>query len=515
MFEIDVGVPSRRPSVLAVDDEPGILSALKRMFRKEEIDLFTAGSGPEALAFLAENEVDCVISDMRMPEMDGAQLLEQVRNLAPQTVRILLTGHADTASTIAAINQGQVSRYVHKPWNDNELVLVVREGLQTKWLAQERDRLQELTRTQKEELARLNAELEDRVRARTAELAQTNSFLELAHKDLRTTFVNAVKSFSTLIELRSPAIAGHGKRVADLARAIAARLGLSPSDQQDILFAALLHDIGKIGLADADLDRSWAQLDLPARKRLQSHPHKGAAALMGLAELKHAASFIKAHHERWDGTGYPLGLEGEEIPVGARIIAICEDFDELQLGLLTGARATAEQARGVVARGAGKRYDPRLIELFEAVLDDPSWASDRGRFVTTDQLRPGMQLARDLHAANGVLLLAAGFKLDDTMIRQLRDFEATERKTMQVAVLDAQAQAALAGLAQAPEAAPGVAAHAEHAAPPPRPGAAPEQPAPAEPAVGTLPPEQQAELIRKALERDVREARPIVPGRDD
>ncbi|WP_085317385.1 HD domain-containing phosphohydrolase [Derxia lacustris] len=439
LFDLDLGPgETRRPSVLVVDDEPSILSALRRMFRKEDIDVFTAGSGAEALELLAGQPVDCVISDMRMPEMDGAQLLEQVRNLAPQTVRILLTGHADTASTIAAINRGQVSRYVHKPWNDNELVLVVREGLQTKWLAEERERLEELTRAQKEELTRLNAELEDRVKARTSELAQTNSFLELAHKDLRTTFLNAVRSFSTLIELRSPAIAGHGKRVADLARAMATKLGLSPSDQQDIVFGALLHDIGKIGMADADLEHSWAKLDLPARKRLQSHPHKGAAALMGLAELKNAATYIKAHHERWDGAGFPLGLAGEEVPVGARIIAICEDFDELQIGLLTGSKMTAAQAREVVLRGSDKRYDPKLIEIFEAVLDDPNWSSERGRFVGTEALRPGMVLGRDLHAASGVLLLAAGFKLDEPMIRQLREFELAEKKPLAVAVMDAQ-----------------------------------------------------------------------------
>jgi len=436
MFEIDDTAETRRPSVLVVDDEPSILAALKRMFRKENIDAHVANSGAEALAFLDGNTVDCVISDMRMPEMDGAQLLEQVRLRAPQTVRILLTGHADTASTIAAINRGQVSRYVNKPWDDHELVLAVRESLQVKWLSEDRDRLEALTRAQKEELGQLNAELEQRVAARTSELAQTNSFLEMAHKDLRGTFLNAVRSFSTLIELRSPTIAGHGKRVADLARAMATKLGLSPSDQQDIVFAALLHDIGKIGLADADLNLAWSKLDVPARRRLQSHPHKGAAALMGLTELAHAAAYIKAHHERWDGAGFPQGLAGEDIPVGARIIGICEDFDELQLGLLTGGRMTAEQAREVVLRGSDKRYDPKLIEIFEAVLDDPEWTSDRGRFIGSEALRPGMVLARDLHAASGMLLLAAGRKLDEVLIRQLREFESTEKKTLAVAVVE-------------------------------------------------------------------------------
>lgn len=164
--------------ILCVDDEPSILSALKRVFRPHGYEVLTAGSGAEGLALLAQNPVDLVISDMRMPQMDGAQFLEQVFAYWPQTQRILLTGYADANATVAAINLGHIWRYVAKPWNDAELVAAVQQALAHSRLARENAALVALTQRQNEELRQLNAGLEEKVAARTAELRQTFAMLE-------------------------------------------------------------------------------------------------------------------------------------------------------------------------------------------------------------------------------------------------------------------------------------------------------------------------------------------------
>ncbi|MDZ4162763.1 MAG: response regulator, partial [Burkholderiales bacterium] len=189
-------------TLLLVDDEPSILSALRRLLRPTGYTVLTATSGAEGLALLTTQEVALVVSDMRMPGMDGAQFLEQVRAQWPDTVRLLLTGYADMSSTIDAINRGEIYRYITKPWDDHELLLVIRQALEQRALRFENQRLLALTQTQNAELQTLNAGLAQTVAARTSELAQLNEFLNLANTQLRQQFLTTVKVFSSLLELR-------------------------------------------------------------------------------------------------------------------------------------------------------------------------------------------------------------------------------------------------------------------------------------------------------------------------
>ena len=243
-------LPPTAAASLLCDDE-ATSSPLKRLFRLTGYRCHR-GSGEEALAVMEKEAVDLIISDMRMPGMNGAQVLAAARARWPETVRILLTGHADMSSTIEAINSGQLHRYIAKPWDDNEVLLVVREGLEKKSLLREKTRLEALTQSQNEELKSLNAGLEAKVAERTAELAT-------AHDKLKTGFLNTIKTFSNLIELREGREAGHSRRVADLARRMAQRLAMSQAEIQDVMLAGLLHDVGKIGLPDAAMAKPESQ----------------------------------------------------------------------------------------------------------------------------------------------------------------------------------------------------------------------------------------------------------------
>jgi response regulator RpfG family c-di-GMP phosphodiesterase len=422
-------------TLLCVDDEQNILSALRRLFRHDGYRVLTATSGDAGIKLLESEQVDLVISDMRMPEMDGARFLEVVRSRWPDTLRILLTGHADITSTIEAINQGQIFRYISKPWDDQDVRLIVRHALEHKQLERDKRRLEALTQRQNEELRELNASLEARVEERTAELRLTHDALAAANEKLKTSFLTSIKVFSNLIEVTEGSRSGHSRRVADLARRIAVKIGLDRAATQDVMLAGLLHDIGKIGMPDALLAKSVSQMNTEELILFKKHPVKGELALMALDSLRSAARLLRSHHERYDGQGYPDGLSATDIPLGARILAVANDYDGLQIGSFSNQRLTSVEALAFLQQSRGKRYDPQVLDAFASLNDSEivdkaqkEWA------LGPNSLRSGMVLSRDLVSREGALLLAADFLLDDSLIKQIRGYTRYEEQSVVIHV---------------------------------------------------------------------------------
>lgn len=416
-------------TVLCVDDEANILSALKRLFRPTGYRILTAAGGAEGLAVLEQEgeKVDLVISDMRMPGMDGAAFLAQVRERWPAPARILLTGYADMESTIAAINEGRIARYLSKPWNDGEVLLTVADVLERRRLEKEKRRLEELTRRQNEELAALNAGLEAKVVERTEALRQAN-------ERIKRSFYTSIQVFSNLIELRAGHMAGHSARVADLGRKLARQMSLAEREVQNVFLAGLLHDIGKIGLPDELLTKPVTQMNGEEFALWRRHPTKGAQALMSLEALQEAADIVRGHHERFDGEGYPAGLSGMAIPLGARILALVNDYDGLVQGTLTTKRLSDAEARQMILKARGKRYDPSVTDAFLGLGADPEAVKLEEVELSSHELRPGMVLARNLESRDGVVLLTQDYVLSESLIRQLRDYETTEGSRLVILV---------------------------------------------------------------------------------
>ena len=424
-------------TVLFVDDEQNILSSLRRLFRPVGYRILVASGGPEGLAMLEAEHVDIVVSDMRMPQMSGAEFLAQVAQRWPQTMRILLTGYADLESTVDAVNKGHIYRYVSKPWDDNDLKLALRQALEVKRLEEDHRRLLEVTQSQNRQLKEFNTNLEAMVKARTDEIQQTADMLDLAYQELKHSYINSIPVFANLIEMHEGSIAGHSRRVGELARALAEKMGLEQDDVQDIYFAGLLHDVGKLGIPDAVIRKPFSSLTRDERVLMVKHPVMGQSALVALDSLENAGQIIRSHHERFDGTGFPDGLVGHDIPLGARIVAVANDFDALQLGTRLDQSLSSEEAARYIETNAVSCYDPTVVKAFVAWLrENPQLGpSVSALAVPAEKLRNGMVLARDLFNSEGILLLSKGHVLTDKLISRICLLERDEDSRFSIYIL--------------------------------------------------------------------------------
>lgn len=430
MDEQSAPISPYRPKVLLVDDEESILNSLRRLLRSQPYDVLLATSGAQALEMLTQQPVDLVMSDARMPNMDGATLLAHVHELYPATTRIMLTGYADPTAIIKAINEGRINRYISKPWNDDEMLVTLRQALEHQHSERERQRLEQLAQVQNDQLKLLNSTLEKHVAARTAELQQTADMLDLAYEELKHSYVTGTEVFSLLANLRLPPAKQTNRQIIELVRAYCKMHGIDEASSRDLTMAAALYNIGKLSWTDNMMVTPADLLRHTERDRYRGYPKQSESLLMTLDPMKDAARLILHHQERWDGSGFPDRLKGEAIPLGSRLLKLAVDFVELQRGLILERQMNSDEALLYLRQYAGKLYDPELVEDFiqvcAAFLSDVVLADPDVKVLGTRELAAGMILARNLNADNGMLLLNAGKVLSELLVDKLISFEAME-----------------------------------------------------------------------------------------
>jgi len=420
--------PASIPVVLLVDDEPSVLSALKRLLRPTRYLILTAESGAAALDLLASAKVDLIVSDMRMPYMSGAEFLAHAQALYPDTTRILLTGYSEIESVVRAINEGGVYRYLNKPWDDQDLLLTVAQALEQQRLLKETKRLTALAHKQNDELRHFNAELETQVLSRTEEIRQTVMFLEDAQHDLKRNFSTMVQVCASMIELRCGVLGGQSLRIGEVGRRLALSFNMSGLQAQDVFFAGLLHGIGKLSLPDELLRKSLDRLSPEEIQFFYQHPLRAQMVLTPVAQLDHVAHIIRHQYERFNGRGTPDGLSGSDIPFGTRILAVARDFEGLRSGGIVKQAISLEQTIVMLKSQAGTRYDPQIVDRFVELMKDPLALGSETPVTQIDvsHLREGMRLADDLRTSRGVLLLAKDGVVSAHQIEQVRRFQAQE-----------------------------------------------------------------------------------------
>ena len=411
---------THRPVILSVDDEPSISSALKRCLRPLGVDVISAASGQEALDLMDAQTIDVIVSDMRMPTMDGATFLREAGARQPQARRILLTGYADAESAMQAINAGGISAYLTKPWDDDQLRTVIEDAVARHRLERNKAELEARILAQ-------NHELEERVQARTQELAEEHARLELAYADLLESHRTMVNLLASVVALRDPDGCKDLEAKKALAVAIARELGLDEEMVMVVEQATALHRIGLVGVTDHALHQPSEALRGEERERVHRHPLVAEALFMGIPHLARVAEVLRSEHERFDGLGYPDRIGAHEIPAGSRILAVARDFHDLMAGRLLPRHLMPAEALAHVLNGAGHQYDPDVVAAFRRVhkgatnLD----TSIDETMLRSGLLKGGMRLSRDLLTPEGLLLLNKNQMLTDMVIAKIRRLEDT------------------------------------------------------------------------------------------
>ncbi len=445
-------------TIMAVDDEDSIIKALQRLFRKEDYQILTAASGPEGLDLLkeAKRPVSLIISDQRMPAMSGSQFLEEAKKIFPDAIRFLLTGYSDMDAIVDAINKGGIHRYLTKPWNDEDLMLQVRQSLEQHELLLENRRLLALTHKQNKELSELNKHLEEKVQERSRQIIAKNKKLSKLNKELEASLYNTVRSFVSLTEIQTPLLAGHARRVSHISRQIAQLLDLSESEVTHIEIAALLHDVGKLGLAPKLVDYKANNWTADEKALFQKHSEEGQNIVRFINGLDHVGLMIRSHHERFDGEGYPDQLSEEAIPLGSKIIAVADAYDKIA-NLKANAKACIDEylkgrkithdhlpedellqqaAIQHLKQFGFTRYDPDIVKVFLKLIKEKEIPSKREKEVTIDELKAGMVLIKSLYTHKGRFLLPYNTVLTEEYIERLKIMHLNDPIEEEVYVLE-------------------------------------------------------------------------------
>ena len=332
-------------SVLVVDDEEPIRNALRKYLRQQQFEVHTAGSGEEALQQLRLHKVALMLSDIRMPGTSGVDLVPQALEIEPDLAILMLTAVNDATSAALCMQRGAMD-YLTKPIELADLGRAVQRALKRRETLLEN--------------RHLNQWLKEEVTTRTAELQRERNRLERVSTATLEALVNA-------LEAKDPYLRGHSARVADLSANIAAEMGLPEEEVDRVRMAGRLHDLGKIGTRESVVNKE-GPLTADEFEHVKQHVIIGAQILAPLVHLGDVVAMVKSHHERWDGTGYPDGLRGEEVPLGGRVIAAAEVFDALTTSRPYQDKMTPEQAADRMNDLSGTVLDPRVLEALGRIV---------------------------------------------------------------------------------------------------------------------------------------------------
>src|SRR5213083_931772 len=332
-------------AVLVVDDEDPIRNALKKFLTQQQFEVYTAASGDEALAQLKRHRIALMLCDIRMPGTSGVDLVPHALEAEPDLAILMLSAVNDATSAALCMQRGAMD-YLTKPVELADLGRAVQRALKR--------------RDMQLENRQLTSWLKEEVTTRTAELHRERMRLERISTDTLEALVNA-------LEAKDPYLRGHSARVADLAANVATEMGLAEEEVERVRMAGRLHDLGKIGTRDAVVNKE-GPLTAEEFEHVKQHVIIGAQILAPLVHLGHIVAMVKSHHERFDGSGYPDGLRGEEVPLGGRVIAAAEVYDALTTARPYQKKMTPEQAVERMADLSGTVLDPKVYDALVRIV---------------------------------------------------------------------------------------------------------------------------------------------------
>jgi|GEM_PF-1649643 len=337
---------------LIVDDEARIRKGLRRFLRNGDFRILEASSAEQAKNIMENNAVGILIADQQMGGISGLELLRWAKKNYPDTVRVMLTGYSSVGLMQDVINKGEVFRFVTKPWENDQLKDVIASSIELCVRTHQQRRLEGLQKEQEQAMQ----QLEERFQGAWRKLHENKQLLHESR-------IEAIRALAIAVDAKDPYTHGHMERVSATALKIAQTLDL-PADQRDaIQMAGMLHDVGKIGVPDnillypGDLSEAdWVVMKL--------HPEMGGRILDPIKFSWNLRELIEAHHERYDGTGYPQGLKGDEIPLGSRILAVADAYDAMASKRRYRAALSPDLIQREIEKKLGSQFDPNVGKVF-------------------------------------------------------------------------------------------------------------------------------------------------------
>jgi len=320
-----------KTTILIVDDDLKFRKTLSDILRAKGYSPLAAAKGKTALSRVKKERPAVALIDLKLPDMDGLELMGEIKKRSPDTECIVLTGYASQASATEAVNLGAYS-YMRKPYDVEQLVVTIQRAVEKRE----------------------------------------------AQEALKGATVETVEAVSSIVEASDPYTAGHSARVTELALEIATEMGLGDGQFETLRIAGLLHDVGKVGIPGSVLNKP-AKLTQAEWLMIQAHPVVSAEMSEQVTAFREAVPVIRHHHERWDGSGYPDGLKGEDIPLMARILAVADGFEAMTSERPYRSARTDEEALAELQKGAGTQWDPGVVKVFFKLRKPPTKRKGKGK----------------------------------------------------------------------------------------------------------------------------------------
>ena len=398
-------------TILIVDDEPVVLSALQQTLERERFHVVACSSPTKALAILNERDFAVIISDQKMPEMLGLDFLIESRRIRPYASRILITAVLSLPTIVDAINKGEIFRFVAKPWLREELIATVRNAVQRHELVTHNTVLQAETQRLNDQLTAANTALAGQVN----DLEQQRQHLDQANQKLAANYEHSLELCRRILTTYDPILGGQAKSLVEFAGLMSNTDLLDDSERHALRTAAWLCDLGLIGVPREMLRAFRSKMEeLTERERamLHNHPVYSQTLASLVDDGTGVGEVIRAHHERFDGLGYPDGLAGDAIPWPARCLAVAVGFVEAGLPKAAGI--------DLILAESGKAYDPEAVRLFLKVTN-LAQLPRQVKEITLHELEPGMVLANGIYSPHGLLLIGEGQELSPGTIAKIRN----------------------------------------------------------------------------------------------
>lgn len=424
-----------KPKLLILDDEKEVLNSLNRALRKE-FELFLFTEPEEALDFYRQQFIPLVVTDMRMPKMDGTTFLGKIIEINSKCKKFLLTGHADIESTVNAVNEGKIDHYFAKPWDNKELIAELKNAYSLFVNERKTLRLLKLNQQKNAELSLINSSLE-------LGINKSKKKLKIISNKEAKGFARLKKTFSTFIDIYAEAISlhtldttKHNCRVAGHARLIAEKLGCDKLTCFQIQVSALLYEAGKLSLTQELLKKSIDIMEQNERSQYECFYGNSADMLSKIDELAFVAEIIRHIPEYYNGTGLPDHLSGDEIPLGSRIVAVAIMYDNLIIGRQLRVKYTTSQAKARINELSGVLFDEDIVKVFLNILSNKT-SSEDGEveyLVNVSELIVGAELNNDMINTQGSVLLTKGTIVEQSHIDKLAEIEEEHGYSFNIAI---------------------------------------------------------------------------------